>query len=104
AVQRRRGGAVDADVNELARLPRAGEVDRRVAPRPAPEQRRVGPARPLDEHLLGAPDPGAVAFAGDPLAVLDQALDSLALDLLGDLIRHGRRLRAPPRREDERER
>ncbi len=42
------------------RAARPREVDRRVAPRAAAEERRVGPARPFDEHLLDQTDPRRV--------------------------------------------
>ena len=75
---------------------RAGEVHRRVAARAAAQERGIGPARPLDEHLLDAADPLGVPRGGDALHDLDQALDALALDLLGHLVGHRRRLGARP--------
>src|ERR671936_1944345 len=104
AAKRGRGRAFDADVDELARLGLAGEVHRCVAPRPPAQERRVGPARAFDEHLLHAADAGLVPLERDALAELDQALDPLRLDLVRHLVKHRRRLRAAPRREDERER
>src|SRR5919204_4014487 len=67
-----RGGAFDADVDELARLRVAGEVHCRVPASAAAQQGRIGAARPFDEHLLHAADAGRVPLEPDALAELDQ--------------------------------
>ena len=77
----------------------AGEVGGRVAPRAAAEERRVGAARPLDEHLLDAADTLRVALGGDALDDLDEALDALALDVLRTW--SGRSAASVPRRGEK---
>src|SRR5256714_14149448 len=99
--KRRGGRAFDADVDELARPGLAGEVHGRVVPRAPAQERRVGAARALDEHLLHAADTGLVALQRDALAELDQALDPLRLNPVRHLVGHRRRLGAPPRRQSE---
>src|SRR3954462_3432248 len=101
ALERGRGGGVDRDRHELTRLGRAAEVDRRVTPRAAAQDVGVGAARALDQHLLDAADPLAVASFGTALDDLDQALDPLALDFFGELTVHRGRLGALPRRVEE---
>src|SRR4051794_19048842 len=101
ALERRRGGGLDRDRHELPGLGRAAEVDGRVAPRAAPQHGRVRAARALDEHLLDPTDALAVARLGDSLDDLDQALDPLALHVLGELPVHRGGLGALPRRVDE---
>ena len=71
----------------------AGEVDRHVAARAAAQERRVGAAGALDEHLLDGADALGVPLGGDPLHDLDEALEPLVLDLVGDLVGQ----RRPPR-------
>ena len=51
-----RAGAGDPDVDEVAGRGRAGEVHGGVAARPAPQERCVGAARALHQHLLGTAD------------------------------------------------
>ena len=97
--ERGRGGAVDQDVDELARLGVAGEVDRDVAARAAAQQAVVRPARTLDEHLLDGADALGVSLGGDALDDLDEPLEPLVLDLLGHLVGHRRPPRSPRRGE-----
>ena len=40
----------------------------------------------LDEHLLDGADALGVPLGGDPLHDLDEALEPLVLDLVGDLV------------------
>ena len=81
-----------------------GEVDGRVPPRPAAQERRIRPARPLDQHLLDETDALLVPFVRDALDDLDEPLDPVALDLVRNLVRHRGRLGAGTRRVDEGER
>src|SRR5205085_10453218 len=99
-----RRGVVDPYGGQLARLCGTSEVHRRVAARAPAEERRVGAARALDEHLLDPPDPLAVSACGDALDDLDQALDALALDLFRHLVGERCGFRTAAGREDERER
>ena len=66
-------------------------VLRRVRPR---RSARVGPARPLDEHLLDPSDPLGIALGRDALDDLDQPLEPLVLHGLGHLVGHRRRVGA----------
>ena len=91
-------------VDELAGCGVAGEVHRRVAARAAAQERRIGPARALDEHLLDAADTLVVAPRAHALDELDESLDPLELHLVRNLIGHRRRVGAGARRVDERER
>ena len=65
----------------------AGEVDGRVAARPAALERRVGAARALDQDLLDGADARGVPLGRDPLHDLDEALQPLVLDLVRHLVR-----------------
>src|SRR5919204_27746 len=103
AAQGRRGGCLDLDRHELPRARPTGEVHGRVAPRAPTQEIVAGPARAFDEHFLDEADPGAIPTLGDALHDFDHTLDPIALDLLGPLLRHRRRLRPASRREDERE-
>src|SRR4051794_4773403 len=104
ALERGRGGGLDRDRHELPGLGGAAEVDGGVASRPPAQDRRVGAARALDQHFLDPPDTFAVARLCNALDDVDQALDPLALHVLGELSVHRRGLRALPRRVDEGER
>ncbi len=97
-----RGRLLDQHVDELAGACLAGEVDRRVPARPPAQHRLVGPRRPLDEHLLDAADPLGVPLRREPLGQLDEPLQPLDLDLVGDLPGQLGRLGALARRVDER--
>ena len=83
----------DLDLDQLAGLAGALEVDRLVVACAAPEPRRVGPAGPLDQHLHRPADEPLGALAGAALDQLDEALHPLALDRVRDLAGHRRRLR-----------
>src|SRR6188472_703975 len=101
AAERRRGRALDEDVDELAGGARAREVHGRVPSRPAPHERRARTARSLDEDLLDATDALGVPLAGDALHDVHQTLQALVLDLVGDLVGQLGGFRARARREDE---
>src|SRR5947207_11170125 len=103
ASEGRRGCVLDLDRDELARRRRAGEVDGRVAARATAQALGVGAARAFDEDFLDAADALAVAPPGDALDDFHEALDPFALDLVGDVVGHRRRLGAGARRVDERE-
>src|SRR4051812_25652031 len=90
ATEGRRRRAFDPDVDQVTCGGGPGEVDGRVPPRPAAQERRVRPARPLDEHLLDETYALLVAIVRDPLDDLDEPLDPLALHLLRNLIGHRR--------------
>ncbi len=94
SAQRRRGRLLDPDVDERARIGRAGEVHRRVAAGAAAQHRLVGARRALDEHLLDEADTSGVAGGRDPLGQLDEPFHPLDLQLVRDLLVHRRRLRA----------
>src|SRR5579884_259891 len=104
APERGRGRVLDQHVDERPRFRRAAEVDGRVAPRPAAKERRVGPRRALDQHLLDAADPRTVPVARDLLRQLHEPLRALDLHLVRHLLRHRRRLGPGARRVHERER
>ena len=70
----------------VARRARPDEVDGRVAARSSAEERRIGPARALDEDLFDPADALAVPLEGDALDDVDEALDALLLHLVGDLV------------------
>ena len=80
------------------------EVDDLVVARAAAQAARVGPRRSLDEHLERAADEALGAFARAALDHLDEALEPLHLELVGQLVGHRRRLGLAPGRVDERER
>ena len=103
AAQRRRRRSLDRHVDEVACLRRAGEHHGRVPARAAAQERLVGPALPLDEHLLDPPDALGVALGRDALHDLDEPLEPLVLDRLGHLVGHRRRVGAAAGRVDERE-
>ena len=63
----------------------------RVRPRSTPASVRDGP---LDEHLLQRAEQLLVAGVRVTLDDLDEPLEALALDVLGDLVVHARRVRA----------
>ena len=94
----------DLDVDVLAGLREAGEVDDLVVARAAAQAARVGARRALDEHLQRAPDEPLRALAGAALDDLDQPLHALDLLLVRDGVLELGRLGAAARREDERER
>jgi hypothetical protein len=102
--ERRGGGGLDRHRNELSGRRGAGEVHGGVASRPPAQQRRVGPARPLDEHLFDAADAACIPLVRDALDDLDEPLDPLVLDLLRNLIGHRGGLRPLSGGVDERER
>src|SRR6478609_7391506 len=56
ALERGRGGVVDADVDEGAGRARPSKVHGRVASRAPAQERGVSPARALDKHLFDATD------------------------------------------------
>src|SRR3954471_17853221 len=91
AFERGRSRGLDPHLDEVAGRRRAGKVDRRVPARPSAKHARVGPARPLDEHLLDAADTLTVPRPGTALHALDEPLDPLALHLVGNLTRQRRR-------------
>src|SRR5262245_18937133 len=95
---------MDLDCDQLAGRRIPTEVRGRVPSGPAAQERRIGTARAFDEHLLDPPDAFRVTVGGGSLRDLDQALDPLALDLLGHLVAQAGGLRAGTRREDEGER
>src|SRR6266702_7900333 len=101
--ERRRGGRVDLDRDELSSGRSAGEVDGRVPSRAATQEARISPARALDEHLLDPPDTLGVAGGRRTLDDVDQALDPLLLDLLRHLVGKHSSFGSRARREDERE-
>src|SRR5262245_48426883 len=103
ASERGRGRVLDADVDEAAGGAGAGEVHGRVPPRASTEQRRIGAARALDEHLLAPADPLSIPRERNPLDDLDEALDPLLLRLVRNLVGHRGRLGSLARRVDERE-
>src|SRR4029453_17344945 len=104
ALERGRGGVVDADIDEGAGLARPREVDRRVAARTPPQQRRVRATGPFDEHLLDSADPSSVLALSNALDKLNEPLDPNLFDMSRDLVRGHGRFGAPAWRVDERER
>src|SRR6187401_2077450 len=103
ATERRGGGAGNPDIHQVARFGRPGEVDGRVSPRSSAQERRIGSAHALDQHLLDETDAVHVPLARDPLDDFYQTLDAVVLDLVGYLVWHARDFRAGTRRVDERE-
>ena len=97
---------VAPSIRTSTRLPASADpakftvVFRRVRPRRSAGSVRLGA---FDQHLLDETDALLVPFARDPLDDFDQALDAVALDLVGNLALHRGRLRACAWRVDERE-
>ena len=82
----------------------SGEVHRGVSSRAPSEQVRVGPAWPLDKHLFDSSDPQPVSVGGDALDDSDQPLDTVPLQIVGNLLGESCGLGSGARRVDERER
>ena len=101
AAQRLRGGAFDLDVDQLAGLGDAVEVDRLVVAGAAPQLGLVGAAGPFDQDLHRPADEALGALGGAPLDHLDQPFHPLDLDRVRQLALHRRRLGFAARREDE---
>src|SRR5512132_820498 len=104
ALERGRGGVVDADIDEGSGLARPREVDGRVASRSTPQPRRVRATGPFDEHLLDPTDPSRVLLLRAALDNLDEPLDPHLFDMSRDLVRGHGRFGALPRRVDQRAR
>ncbi len=91
-LESRRRGSGDTDRHQLAGLGRPGEIHGGVAAGSTAEQRGIGAARSLDEDLFHQAHAACVSLGRDALDDLDEALDALALQLVGHLIGHRRRL------------
>src|SRR5664279_3386302 len=85
AAQRLAGGAVDLYGDGLAGRGESGEVHHLVVARAATQAARVGARRAFDEHVECAPDETLGAFARAALDDLDEALETLHLELVGQL-------------------
>ena len=69
-----------------ARVPRAGDVDRRIAPRASRHPAGVSLRRSLDKDLVSLPHPRRISLLGDAVLQRDEAIKPLLDHVLGDLI------------------